>query len=242
MSKVAIVYWSGTGNTEAMADLIAQGVRAAGGTADLVHAADFTAERVEDYDALAFGCPAMGDEELEDMEFLPMYDQVEPHLAGHKVVLFGSYEWNDGEWMELWEKRAEEAGVDVADSVIAYDYPDDEASAECPGRAPAARPGPPARYARAASPSSIAAVRARPFPIPRHVRTMRATAISASKPSVIAQASHTPWMPRPPRFGTISTSGTNSSNGRASASSAAKPPFPNDWNSVMPITMTPIAR
>ena len=119
MSKVAIVYWSGTGNTEAMADLIAQGVRAAGGTADLVHAADFTAERVEDYDALAFGCPAMGDEELEDMEFLP------------KVVLFGSYEWNDGEWMELWEKRAEEAGVDVADSVIAYDYPDDEASAEC---------------------------------------------------------------------------------------------------------------
>ena len=131
MSKVAIVYWSGTGNTEAMADLIAQGVRAAGGTADLVHAADFTAERVEDYDALAFGCPAMGDEELEDMEFLPMYDQVEPHLAGHKVVLFGSYEWNDGEWMELWEKRAEEAGVDVADSVIAYDYPDDEASAEC---------------------------------------------------------------------------------------------------------------
>ena len=64
MSKVAIVYWSGTGNTEAMADLIAQGVRAAGGTADLVHAADFTAERVEDYDALAFGCPAMCDEEL----------------------------------------------------------------------------------------------------------------------------------------------------------------------------------
>ena len=87
MSKVAIVYWSGTGNTEAMADLIAQGVRAAGGTADLVHAADFTAERVEDYDALAFGCPAMGDEELEDMEFLPMYDQVEPHLAGHKNIL-----------------------------------------------------------------------------------------------------------------------------------------------------------
>ena len=66
LSKVAIVCWSGTGNTEAMADLIAQGVRAAGGTADLVHAADFTAERVEDYDALAFGCPAMGDEELED--------------------------------------------------------------------------------------------------------------------------------------------------------------------------------
>ena len=131
MSNVAIVYWSGTGNTEAMADLIAQGVRAAGGTADLVHATDFAAARVENYDALAFGCPAMGNEELEDMEFLPMYNEVEPDLTGRKAVLFGSNEWNDGEWMELWEKRAEEAGVDVADSVIAYDYPDDEASAEC---------------------------------------------------------------------------------------------------------------
>ena len=110
MSNVAIVYWSGTGNTEAMADLIAQGVRAAGGTADLVHATDFAAARVENYDALAFGCPAMGNEELEDMEFLPMYNEVEPHLTGRKAVLFG---------------------VDVADSVIAYDYPDDEASAEC---------------------------------------------------------------------------------------------------------------
>ena len=100
MSNVAIVYWSGTGNTEAMADLIAQGVRAAEATADLVHATDFAAARVEKYDALAFGCPAMGNEELEDMEFLPMYNEVEPHLTGRKAVLFGSYEWNDGEWME----------------------------------------------------------------------------------------------------------------------------------------------
>lgn len=131
MSNVAIVYWSGTGNTEAMADLIAQGVRAKGGAAELIHASDFNAGRLDDYDAFAFGCPAMGDEELEDGDFLPMYDEVEPLLPGRKVVLFGSYEWNDGEWMELWEKRAEEAGVNVADSVIAYDYPDDEASAEC---------------------------------------------------------------------------------------------------------------
>ena len=131
MSKVAIVYWSGTGNTEAMANFVAEGATGAGAEAEVISCADFSADKAASYDAIAFGCPAMGDEELEDMEFLPMYDQVEPHLAGHKVVLFGSYEWNDGEWMELWEKRAEEAGVDVADSVIAYDYPDDEASAEC---------------------------------------------------------------------------------------------------------------
>ena len=159
--------------------------------------------------------------------------------------------------MELWEKRAEEAGVDVADSVIAYDYPDDEASADACASETCwpARDTRTARDARLPATRAACALRPRGFPlldrgrpraalapIPRHVRTMRATAISASKPSVIAQASHTPWMPRPPRFGTISTSGTNSSNGRASASSAAKPPFPNDWNSVMPITMTPIAR
>ena len=131
MSKVAVVYWSGTGNTEAMADLVAQGVRAAGGTADLVQCSDFSADRIADFDAFAFGCPAMGDEELEDTEFLPMYDEVEPRLPGRKVALFGSYDWNDGEWMELWEKRAEEAGVDVVDSVIAKDYPDDDASADC---------------------------------------------------------------------------------------------------------------
>ena len=131
MSKVAIVYWSGTGNTEAMADLVAQGVRAKGGSADIIHASDFGATRVDDYDAIAFGCPAMGDEDLEDGEFEPMYDEVEPVLGDKKVVLFGSYEWNEGEWMEKWEQRAEDAGVNVLDTVAAYDYPDDEASADC---------------------------------------------------------------------------------------------------------------
>ena len=131
MSKIAVVYWSGTGNTETMAGAVADGAKAAGAEAVLMTSAEFSADMMDSYDAVAFGCPAMGDEELEEMEFLPMYDEVEPHLPGRKVVLFGSYDWNDGEWMELWEKRAEEAGVDVVDSVIAKDYPDDDASAEC---------------------------------------------------------------------------------------------------------------
>ena len=131
MSKVAIVYWSGTGNTEAMADLVAQGARAKGAVADIIQAVDFGAGRVGDYDAFAFGCPAMGDEDLEDSEFEPMYTEVEPLLGAKKVVLFGSYEWNEGEWMEKWEQRAEEAGVNVVDTVVAYDYPDDAASADC---------------------------------------------------------------------------------------------------------------
>lgn len=131
MSKVTVVFWSGTGNTEAMADLVAQGVKEAGGDASLIQISDFDESQIDDFDAFAFGCPAMGDEELEDTEFLPVYDIVEPLLGDKKVVLFGSYDWNDGEWMELWEQRAQDAGVNVVDSLIAKDYPDDEASAEC---------------------------------------------------------------------------------------------------------------
>ena len=131
MSKVAVVFWSGTGNTEAMADLVAQGVKEAGGDASLIQISDFDESQIDDFDAFAFGCPAMGDEELEDTEFLPVYDIVEPLLGDKKVVLFGSYDWNDGEWMELWEQRAQDAGVNVVDSLFAKDYPDDEASVEC---------------------------------------------------------------------------------------------------------------
>ena len=131
MSNVAVVYWSGTGNTEAMADFVVEGIESAGGTATLIQAADFGAERLDEFDAFALGCPAMGDEELEETEFLPMYDEIEPSLVDRKVSFFGSYEWNEGEWMDLWVQRAEEAGVTPIDSLIAYDYPDDEAAEAC---------------------------------------------------------------------------------------------------------------
>ena len=129
--KVTVVYWSGTGNTQAMAEAVAQGAKDAGAEVDLLQVSETSAAALESCDRLALGCPAMGDEELEDTEFLPMYDAVEPLLEGKRVALFGSYDWNDGEWMELWEQRAEEAGLVVVDSVIAKDYPDDDASADC---------------------------------------------------------------------------------------------------------------
>ena len=131
MAHVAIVFWSGTGNTEAMADSVAQGVREAGGTVNLIQAGDFSPADVESYDAFAFGCPAMGNEILEEDEFEPMYDAVEPALAGKNVVLFGSYDWGTGEWMESWEQRATDAGLNVLDSVIANLDPDGEAQAAC---------------------------------------------------------------------------------------------------------------
>ena len=131
MSKVAIVFWSGTGNTEAMAELVAEGVQSAGGEASLIQAVEFSPDELDAYDAFAFGCPAMGSEELESEEFEPMWDAVEPELPGRKVALFGSYDWADGEWMDLWRERAEAAGITVAEIVIAKDYPDDDASDAC---------------------------------------------------------------------------------------------------------------
>ena len=131
MSNVAVVYWSGTGNTEAMAEEIAAGAERAGAHADLVQASDFEPSKVAQFDAFAFGCPAMGVEELEESEFGPMYDAVEPKLDGTKVVLFGSYGWGTGEWMEAWEGRARNASVNVVTTVIANEEPDESALAEC---------------------------------------------------------------------------------------------------------------
>lgn len=130
MSKVAVIYWSGTGNTEAMAKAVAEGAKAAGADVDLLACADVNG--VDGYDAVALGCPAMGAEELEDGEFQPMLEGIEPSLPGKKVVLFGSYDWGVGEWLENWEARCAEKGIVLAaESVKANNTPDDAALAAC---------------------------------------------------------------------------------------------------------------
>ena len=132
MSKVAVVYWSGSGNTEAMADKVAEGAKAAGAEVEVISADDFAGTDIEGFDGVAFGCPAMGDEELEDSVFQPVFEACEPKLAGKKVVLFGSYGWGDGEWMRSWEEKCKNDGVVLAaDSVICNEDPDDEAQAAC---------------------------------------------------------------------------------------------------------------
>ena len=132
MSKVAVVYWSGTGNTEAMADAVAKGARAAGASAELFSAADFSAAKATGFDAFALGCPAMGSESLEDSEFEPLYDAIKGTLAGKKVALFGSYGWGDGEWMRNWEEDCAANGISLSlESVICNDAPDDEAVEAC---------------------------------------------------------------------------------------------------------------
>ncbi len=115
MSRIAIVFWSGTGNTEAMASLIAEGVRAAGGEAELMGPGDFSAGQLTAYSAVAFGCPAMGSEVLEEMEFEPMFAALEGSLSGKRIALFGSYGWGDGQWMRDWCARCDSAGASLLD-------------------------------------------------------------------------------------------------------------------------------
>ncbi len=130
--KIAVVYWSGTGNTEAMAQSVEKGAESAGAEVEMFTASEFNGDKVKDYGAIAFGCPSMGDEELEDSEFEPMFNDCEPSLNGKKIALFGSYGWGDGEWMRSWEEKCNEIGANIAcDSVICNDAPDDEAVSAC---------------------------------------------------------------------------------------------------------------
>ena len=132
MSKIAVVYWSGTGNTEAMANKVAEGAQAAGAEVSIYTAGEFAPDMMDDFDAIAFGCPAMGSEVLEESEFEPMFSACESKLNGKKIALFGSYGWGDGEWMRNWEESCKTAGATLAcESVICNDAPDEEAEANC---------------------------------------------------------------------------------------------------------------
>lgn len=130
--KIAIVYWSGSGNTEAMAEAMADGVKKTQAEAELFSVDNFSAAQMSGYDAFLFGCSAMGNEVLEEAEFEPFFEEAESKLAGIPVGLFGSYGWGDGEWMRNWVECCNAAGAKVfGEGVIINNAPDDEGLAEC---------------------------------------------------------------------------------------------------------------
>lgn len=132
MSKIAVVYWSGTGNTEAMASAVAEGAKGNGAEVVLLTSAEFDESMIDNYDAIAFGCPSMGAEQLEESEFEPMFTACEPKLKGKKIALFGSYGWGDGEWMRNWEETCISDGAVLSgDAVICNETPDDDAIVSC---------------------------------------------------------------------------------------------------------------
>ena len=132
MKKVAVVFWSGTGNTEAMAKAVVEGAKDKGAEVTLFDSDAFDDFDIDAFDAVGFGCPAMGAEELEEDEFQPMFDGCKDKLDGKNIALFGSYGWGDGEWMETWADDCKSSGaVLVCDSVICMEEPDDDALDEC---------------------------------------------------------------------------------------------------------------
>ena len=128
---IPVIYWSGTGNTEAMAKAVAKGLGAAGQEASLIEAADATEAIVKDADRIAFGCPAMGAEELEESTMRPLMDDVNPLLKGKYVLLFGSYDWAEGEWMETWEDEVRGLSPAYVATVICKGEPDADGLKEC---------------------------------------------------------------------------------------------------------------
>ena len=132
MSKMAVIYWSMSGNTEAMASAIAEGARGAGAEVDLMQVSEASVDQALSYPLLALGCPAMGAEVLEEAEFEPFFAQLEGRLSGKKVALFGSYGWGDGQWMRDWQARTEGANANLyQEGLMVNETPDDAALEQC---------------------------------------------------------------------------------------------------------------
>ena len=130
MSKVAIVFWSATGNTETMANCIAEG---AGANGTIVPCTEMTSAKLAEFDAVAFGCPAMGAEVLEEGEFEPFMESIDGSISGKTIALFGSYGWGDGQWMREWTERVTGEGATVVngEGLICQETPDDAMIEEC---------------------------------------------------------------------------------------------------------------
>ena len=133
MSKIAVVYWSGTGNTEAMAKAVLEGAKEKGAEVVLLTPDEIHVSMMDSYDAIAFGCPAMGAEVLEEEEFEPMFASCESKLSGKRIALFGSYGWGDGQWMRDWVERAQGDGAQVlnGEGLICNEAPDEDVQAAC---------------------------------------------------------------------------------------------------------------
>lgn len=133
MDQIMVVYWSSTGNTEAMAKCIGEGIQAAGKEAKVVDMDSISADELKDCSVFAMGASAMGDEELDDGTAEPFVEEVEKFAAGKKIALFGSYDWGDGEWMRKWIERMQNAGAEIVggEGLICNNEPQAEDEENC---------------------------------------------------------------------------------------------------------------
>lgn len=133
MSQVSIIYWSGTGNTAAMAEAVAEGVKEAGAEAVLLPVSAADVNDLKDAKAFALGCPSMGAEQLEETEMEPFMSALEGEISGKQIALFGSYGWGNQEWMRDWEERVSGAGASVVngEGVTVNGAPDADVLEQC---------------------------------------------------------------------------------------------------------------
>lgn len=130
--SVSVVYWSGTGNTQAMAEAVAEGIREGGAEAVLLEVGNADAAALAGENAFALGCPSMGAEQLEESEMEPFVEALEPLVSGKRILLFGSYGWGDGEWMRVWHADAESEGIGLCtECVLGHEAPDEETLEKC---------------------------------------------------------------------------------------------------------------
>ena len=128
-----VAYWSGTGNTQTMAEAVGEGIKEAGGEAKVVSISDISPEDLKNESVFALGCPSMGVEVLEEEEMEPFVAAVEKFASGKKIALFGSYGWGDGEWMRNWCERMNDAGAFLIEDegAIANEAPGDDEISAC---------------------------------------------------------------------------------------------------------------
>ena len=133
MEKIYVIYWSMSGNTQAMAEAIAKGINDAGKEAVVQYVSEASVSELQDSKVFALGCPAMGAEVLEEGEMEPFVSEVEGIAAGKKIALFGSYGWGDGQWMRDWEERMSGCGAAIINGagLICHETPDDAMISEC---------------------------------------------------------------------------------------------------------------
>ena len=133
MAAIKVIYWSQSGNTQAMANAVAEGIKEAGKEAEAVFVTEANINDIKDDTAVALGCPAMGAEVLEEADMEPFVTSFESIAAGKNVALFCSYGWGDGEWMRDWTERMIGAGANVlnGEGLICQEAPDDEMIEEC---------------------------------------------------------------------------------------------------------------
>lgn len=133
MNEIIVAYWSGSGNTQAMAEYVGQGVKEGGKEAKVTSVDEMSAADLKDASVFALGCPSMGVEVLEEGSMEPFVEEIEGFAPGKNIGLFGSYGWGDGEWMRNWVERMEGAGARVfgGEDAICQETPDEDAQADC---------------------------------------------------------------------------------------------------------------